>query len=394
VHRALYLEILAENLSPIQSGSSTLPVKVTNQVGNKEYTIMLDNIVFTPGGARTDACIVISNPESGERIVFEGTSIGFGPTGLEENSSLSLATEVQVRLNNAAMLVLKASDSTYVAWNCEGFESLGIDAQVEFCRNFITPLDSITLEPLPDPEQRYRLDILLQNVSGWLEFVLEVNASPFALTSYPNISWTLESMLLDFNSDTTPQFKPIEGYDSPYLNDDNGFLTPNWRGFYLKRLEATFPNEFSSNGGTLSAGAIDVLIDGTGFSGGVYVGVNNEDNPQELLSFEEGNLDGWGFSIEEYRLLILQNQFAGAGLAGEINVPIFEERLDYQATVQPDQLYQFVVTPKDTMTSNLFLAEATIDPSSTITVTLDDGNFEAVANLTGCLLYTSDATDE
>ena len=82
------------------------------------------------------------------------------------------------------MLILKGTDDTYVSWDCEGFKDMGIDADIELCRNLIIPLDPSTLEPKPEDE-RYRLSLTVGGVQGWLEFYTTVDAPPFCCSSIP-----------------------------------------------------------------------------------------------------------------------------------------------------------------------------------------------------------------
>ena len=379
IDRAFYLEGIARQQTLTGEGDNLLPIKVEKTIGNRTYTIYLDGIVFTPGGAALDAYIIIADPESGRRLVFKALDIGFGPTGMDVESRLELATDIEIRLNNAAMLILKGTEDTYVAWDCDGFSSMGIDAEIEFCRNFIIPLDPQTMEPKPETE-RYRLAIAVQDISTWLEFYMTVDAPPFTLAHYQDVSWELNQMVLDFSSTSTPPFQPLDGYDSPYW--DGTTMAPLWKGFYMNQLTATLPDEFSTSSEPIEVEAFDVLIDGAGFSGGV--GVSN------LIPQEEGSLGGWPFSIDEFQLRILKNQLAGAGLAGTINVPVFEEYMDYEAVIYPGSQYKFTITPSEEVTMDLFLATGEISEDSQIKVSYDQeaGEFLAEATLNGIVDVT------
>ena len=381
IDRAFFLEAIAKEQAMVAGGSNLLPIKVEKTVGNKTYTIYLDGIVFTPGGAILDAYIIIEDPESGRRIVFKALDIGFGPTGMNVDSRLELATDVEIRLNNAAMLILKGTENTYVAWDCEGFSSMGIDAEIEFCRNFIIPLDPTTLEPKPEPE-RYRLSLQIQDISAWLEFYLTLDAPPFAVAQYKDVKWALTNMVLDFSSTSTPQFTPLDGYSSPYW--DGSAMAPLWKGFYMENLTATLPDEFSTGSEPITASAFDILIDDCGFSGGVAVG--------GLIDIEEGSMGGWPFSIDEFQIRILKNQFAGAGMAGKINVPVFEENMDYEAVIYPGSFYKFTISPSEEVTMDMFLATGQIAENSKVELSYDQDaeEFLAVATLNGELHVSTD----
>ncbi|MEM9917959.1 MAG: hypothetical protein AAF990_07675 [Bacteroidota bacterium] len=378
IDRAFFLEALGEQqelgLLNGQGGNNyLLPVKVEKTVGNQTYTIYLDNLSIGTAGATLDAYLIITDPESGKRIVFKALGISFGPTGLQGPSTLVLGSNVEIRLNNAAMIILNAN-GTFVSWDCEGFASMAIDADIEFCRNFIVPLNPSTLEPKPEPE-RYRLNVVT-TIPSWLEFYVTVNAEPFAVAGYETIKWSLTNMLVDFSSTETPAFTPLSGYASPFY--DGQAMSGQWKGFYVQNISVKFPTSFSNSGTTITASANDVMIDDCGFSGAVGV-------QTEILGIDDGNLGGWPFSINRFHLKILKNQFAGSGMGGEINVPIMQENMAYEAVIYPGDQYSFSVSPIQNVTVDMFLATGEIYSNSSIGVVYKDGEFLASANLHGKL---------
>ena len=359
---------------------SVLPIIKSKTVGNKTYKIVITRIVFLPNGARLDAHMEIIDQNTNKKLVFAGENIPFGPTGLEggESARLYLGTPVQIRLNNVSRLILKQGPGTYVAWDCNGFSGMGIDAEIEFCRNYIIPLDD-QLKPKPD-SVRYRLPIQLEDIT-WLEFSMTItDAPPFAVAGYEDVKWKLTGMVVDFSSSSTPQFTPMEGYASPFW--DGSTMSPAWKGFYMKNLSATLPKSLAGSDSSeeLVIQASDILIDSRGFTGMVKA-------PANILSFEDGNLGGWPFSIDGFSLSILNNHFAGAGFNGEINVPIFKEKLKYEAVMYPESKYEFKVTPGGEMTMDMFLAKATLEDNSSISIRYDvpTEEFVAIATLNGKL---------
>ncbi len=385
VDRAYYLEELAKKQSLVVSENAPqlMPIIVDKTVSNKTYTIYLDQIVFSTTGARVNAFLIITDPESGKRIIFKGLNIGFGPTGLQGESRLSLESEVQIRLNNSAMFILNPSGETFVEWDCEGFSRMGVDAGIEFCRNFITPLDPGTLEPVADEEARYRFNIITE-IDSWLEFNLTLDGgTPFAVTKYEDIKWQFSDVILDFSSSSTADFEPPEGFASPYY--DGVRMDDLWKGVFIDTLSVRFPNNFSSGSEPIMASATNVLIDGNGFSGGLSV--------TNLITIDDGNLGGWPFSINNFHLKILNNQYAGAGMGGEVNVPIFEENLVYRAAIYPDNEYHFSITTQSDLTADVFVASVTLEENSAIDVSYVEGEFTAVATLHGNMEINTGAND-
>jgi hypothetical protein len=384
VHRAHFLDKLhrLQMAQDSSSSSNVLPLAIKKYIGGYEYTILLDGVKFQPGlGPVMNAYMIIKDPESGEKLVFEALNSAFGVGG-SEGSRLQLASNVSIRISNAAKLILE-SNRTFVDWDCEGFAGMAVGGKIELCRDFITPLDPYTLDTLPDPE-RFALSFEVY-VLEWLDAVVTVDAGAFALTGHENILWQLDTAIIDLSDRYTPYFVPTEGYTSPHYVD--GHLSPLWRGFYLANLSATLPEDLvgSSSDGTtadpVTVGVQDVLIDGKGFTGEAYVeGV-------DLLNLSDGSAGGWPFSIDRFNVKVIHNGFAGAGFGGNLIIPIFTDTLEYDASIYRHNRFKFTVSPKDSLDMNLFLADATLHPSSKIELGYDYDGFHAVADLTGDIKF-------
>ena len=77
-----------------------------------------------------------------------------------------------------------------------------------------------------------------------------------------------------------------------------------------------------------------------------------------LLPLNEGNINGWAFSIDTFKLDVVRNQFREAGLAGELVIPLFsdeneagepvyrpENNFQYSAIINPGSQYLFSLSP-------------------------------------------------
>ena len=211
-------------------------------------------------GITLDAYFILEDPGSAKRIGFAALSVPFNAGGLTSNTRLEMiGSDVELRLNNATMLILKATPQTYVEWSCEGFQNMGVDLGFEFCRDFIIPTDASGV-PVDDTT-RYRLDVQL-NVSEWLEVDLTIDSpSPFVMAKYEDIVFDFSNITIDLNSNGGAVITPIEGYQSEYLQ--GGTLTPKWKGFHIEELSVTLPNKFGDSG-NLNVTASNIIIDGTG----------------------------------------------------------------------------------------------------------------------------------
>jgi hypothetical protein len=417
VHRAYYLRELSkyQSLTTVNGqGGGKMPVRLEKQVFGRNYIIYLDNIVFTPAGANLDAYFLLEIPSSGTDMVFRALDLSFGPTGVKVDSQLELANDVEIRLSNSAKLIILGSENTHVAWDCDGFAGMGIDAEIEFCRNYFVPLDPVTLDTLPEPD-RVRAEFQV-SMPAWGEFVADsISMTPFAIAGAEDVKWRVENMMLDFSESMTPNTLQVPtNYHSPFVSQ-TGQVSPLWKGFYLERLSATLPRSLTgevpnpddpnntncpagstipSSDGSITIAVEDVIIDDMGFTGVASV--------SPILDINQGNLGGWAISIDTFKIGVVANRLAGAGFSGKIHVPILsgssensecvtiEDCLDYRAMVMPGNEYHFAVFAGKDYHLPLWKAGIQIDSTSYVGVSIIDNEFIATANLNGAVFFDSD----
>ena len=402
VHRAHYLDAIIKSRSSRTIAindpdpNSLLPIEFTKVIASREHTILLDKITFSTQGASLDAYMILEVPSTGDKLVFRALNISFGPTGTQSTSTLHLLTDVQIRLNNAARLTLKGTEDTFISWDCDGFAGMGIDAQIEFCRKYLIPLDQQTLGVMPDPDMV--TGQFKTTMPSWGEVIVDIDITPFAIAKYTKIKWQIHDAKLDF-SDTQNSsgmvFPP--GYESPFVT--NGVPSPLWKGFYLGELSVTVSdsltgvaqqgtgNQNNNNSGTTFS-VQNVIIDDMGVSGVFEV--------SPILDINKGNLGGWAFSIDTMGFEVMANQVKGAGFNGLIHIPIVKSAsnetdtiqaadcLRYTAIIQPDDHFLFSVAPAgDDYQVPMWKSDIYFDNSSFIDIEYAGGQFKTKATLTG-----------
>lgn len=373
IDRAFYLEAMSKKISlnDIPNNVYTLPIEIKKQVGSYILTLLLDEISFTTTTGRLDAYIIVEDQETGRKIVFKGLDIDFNTNGPTGNNKMFLGNDVELKINNSAKLILNGNEDTFIQFNCEGFSGMGIDADVEFCRDFIIPLGpGPELTPLPDNEL-YRLN-LKTTMSTWLDFDIEVDASNFSLAKYEDVKFELSKIVIDLNSQNSPSIPFPVGYQNAMKG------SPGWKGFYASALNVVFPNEFTPDSPPAKAGIKDLIIDGTGVTAeGFYSGT--------ILSLENGNIGGWGMSINYLKIKILQNHLSDFSMKGQIETPLFEEPFNYDASIYANKVYKFTVLPTTHLTCDLFLADAELTAGTGIEIKHDSIGFSVLATLNGTL---------
>ncbi len=396
VHRTQILETLADNKASMTTlgGQSFMPVEISKEILGFEYTILIDRILLTPSGGEVDVFMVIQDPKTGQGLVFQSLGLEFSPNGIVGNSNLSLASEVPIRLSNAARLIIHGTPGTYVSWDCSGFTGMGVDASVEFCRSFLTPLDTITLEPLPVSDTTKVTAHFIVDVPVWGEFIAELSITPFAVTEYEDIRWVVDEAILDFSEIESRDIEFPENYTSPFVS--NGVASNEWKGFYIKELSATFSPKMAKDTADITIGVHDAIFDDRGFTGYVYTTSN-------LVSLDKGSLAGWPFSIDSLEIGFVANHLMGGSMKGLINVPIFESATDTSSAITPKDCFSYsaelrvgggfsfvVSTDNNALKAPLFKGtELTLEKNSSVSVFLSNDDFIAKAHLNGKISISS-----
>ena len=329
-------------------------------------------------------------PEASAYLEEIGYSEKFGARPLQAEFRMSLATSAEIRLNNAAKLIVNNSDYTYVQVDCNGYAGVGLDLDIEICRDYVIPLDPNTFEVLDEPHRVHG------NVKTFFptlnDFYAEINMDPFVVSGVENVKWRIDSVVVDFSDVKSPPTpaSPPEGYSSPMVNPLTNSFKNRWKGFYMGNFSATLPKQFSENGGEITVGVEGVVIDDLGFSGHIYA--------SDILPLDEGNAGGWAFSIDTIGLTIVANQLQDAGLDGLVHIPIISSAndcntgpatvgdcLNYSAFIEPGNIYHFDVSMPDTAYCiDMWKAGSVkLGNNTTVKMRYEDGDFDLLAKLFG-----------
>ena len=150
--------------------------------------------------------------------------------------------------------------------------------------------------------------------------------------------------------------------------------------------------EFKKKGSTERASfeANQLLIDNAGLTG----------NFAASGLIPEGSASGWNFSVDKFFINLEASKLTGGGFDGRIQLPVSKEQkvdscrggVAYKATIMPGNEYTLVASSLCDIDFDLFQAQAHLDPTSHIELTVKDGNFRPKAVLTGSL--TIEATKQ
>lgn len=383
-----------------------LPVGIRSEIGGKGYTLGILKAEFTPQGAFLTIMVEIETADTTRRLYFGASGIPFsGSEGLSSGVQIGLIGDYPLKIGaSQALLVLKGSDpltsgdgaGTYVRVDCDGFNGIHIGADLLINGNHIIPVEPSTGQDLPG---RLQTHVDLDAVS-LDDIYVAIGLDPFRIAGVRDFYFTLQDVVLDFSDVASPDIKSLPAdYQSPFLLS-GGTMDPLWRGVAIGELSIRMLPGFAAPGASKKPEieASQVLIDDQGFTGEVTV--------RQLLSLDEGNLDGWAFSIETLELGVIGNQFRKLGFSGLAHVPLFKspssdsmhiadkDCFNYQALITAEGAYQFSVTNLSEMTIPMWKAQCNLAPNSSISIEKYTTQFLAVATLHGNFSFSQEVPDE
>ncbi len=371
----------AANDDFLTTGGVSLPL----QLGASPNMLAIYGIKFTPTGAFLNAYFSADIPLANQHTAFQTIGAGFTPNGLQGEVKLKMLTDVQFNWSNAMQLTIEKGNQTYVKFDCAGVNEVSVKMKVQLCREVAIPVDQYTYEPKDD---EYVTGSFRAVAGGWGEFAGELSVSPFELTQLPGWAFSVQDVVFDLSETTTPasvSFPPGYDHDDVDPVTRSGRNSPKWRGFYMGAARVKIPDNLTGRDSTgqapLTIGAQKLIIDQTGFTGDIYA-VN-------VMSLDTGRLDAWALAIDSISLGIRQNQFGHTAFKGKVKVPVIDQALTYDCHVQPGSKYSFKIGLTDTITMNAFVAQARLDPNTTIGIDyrVVDKTFAASATLHGQITF-------
>ncbi|MEM9928295.1 MAG: fibronectin type III domain-containing protein, partial [Bacteroidota bacterium] len=402
------------------SGGTNLPIVAG--VGTER--IAFYDMTFTTGGATVSAYTSAKTPVGNKFIALGLEDFGFRPNGIQGEQKLQLSSNVSFDWSGKMRLTIKEGGGTYVAFDCFGVTEIGLDIDVELCRDLVVPVDPSTAEATEDG---FVTASFTATASSWDEFAGEVSITPFEVPSLPGWTFTIEEAVLDFSETTTPPSVVFpEDYEHPdvltptvdngapgALNsgfgggsqggsqygedvENDGTINAGWTGFYLGLARVRVPEQFMASAGqdstgvsqdstyvgrdssqALTIGAYQLIIDDTGFSGGVFA--------TNVLTLNQGQAGGWDLSLDTVAIRIQSNQFESANLNGRIKVPALDGTLTYGCHIQPGGSYAFAIGVADTVSMSAMVASLDLYENTEIGVTYneEEDDFDAYIILHG-----------
>jgi len=349
-----------------------LPIGLVSEGSKEDYAILIDSLVITPTYAYITVYMCIPIPQSDKKLVLRGDHIRLSKNaGITGDARIFLVNDIAFELfgKESQMIIRGGTDKTSAIWDCNGFKQANLVADINFSRNWFVPVEgngNVTGH-------------FETTISDWSNLVVGVNFQPFSLPSLKGVEFHTTNIVFDFSDLYTPESIQFpHNYTSPQFIGNDKKL---WRGFYMEDLKVVLPAEFKKKGETnrIAFNGQHVLIDNSGFSGSV--GVSN------LFLLEQGDMNGWDYSLDSLSLSFLSNSLTGAGFKGNIVLPVGDKDkpFKYKAIINPGTSYVFNVQSLDVLNFDLWKAKVVLEKGSYLDVQVSNGKFKPKAVLSGSM---------
>lgn len=363
--------------------SFTLPVILEKSVGGVTYSLVIEAIRIKPTHAELDVFLEFSVPQNQKSLMFMARGIKLTKKGgIVGDARLELLGDNSINFNgDKIQLILKggsenpdgthASAGTYVVIDCDGFRELSLDAQVKFSRNLIVPENADGKVMQGNVMAGFKAV-----VSDWNDLLVQLDLPAFQVASLENFGFKASGIVFDF-SDTrnAPSVVFPEGYLNTQALPGNNNL---WRGFYMRELLIRMPAQFRKKSGVdTELRAQNMLIDSRGVSG-LFSATN-------VIPLNEGNMNGWAFSLDSVAVKLMANELQQAAFNGQVVIPVSNEQtpFTYTAFISGDNEYVFTVAPAEDLKFDLWAAKVDIYEGSSLEIKIADNKFLPKAILHG-----------
>ena len=209
----------------------------------------------------------------------------------------------------------KPEDGCMIHWENDALQMLSVKAEME----------------IPDlvkcDEQGKRIEgelpkmLVEAKVEDWENWYASVTMDPFEHEDLPGWTFTAKDVTLDLSvKQNHPNMTFPDGYDKSHFPKTKSKPDDAWTGLFINEVSVMLPEGFLKNGEKrFSISGMGMLFDKSGVSASIG-----------LKDPVDASVDDWALRIKKVAINILQNDFHGCSMDGDIHVPLTDDE-DYIA---------------------------------------------------------------
>jgi hypothetical protein len=376
----LYAFLLNDNnVSAMAFGQEvSMPLGLEQSIKGYHFVLGFTEMTFEKDKATANIIASLYLPTMGETnyIALGASDICMTPGGFAGEYMLHLADDLLIQHDGDWAFQLDGGtgeadslrqQATYLEVDCQGIKGFAIRGRVDLPNTVVVQEDdegSILTDELVTAAFAFQVerggeaDSLEQETKG-MHWWAAVDMDPFQIKGLEGWGFEIDEAYLDMSDLANPREMR---FPATY---DEAQTDASWQGLYVKSAKIKTPAEFLNGKGRKSAEIHDLLIDP---QVSLTLAVTN------ILSTNEGNMDGWGFSIDSLYLSIAEGSFQASGMQGKLGMPLMEEDayLQYTALISQNAgdttSYSFAINHQGSMKIPMCIAEAELKENSYVKI--------------------------
>jgi hypothetical protein len=373
----------------VNNSGVTLPFGLDDP---NRVTIGIVNMTFTPIKAWFDAIAGMEVTESSGNdpkwIAFGASGVCMRPAtgeGLCGDAKLYLAEDLAIkRFKLVGAKGGKLEDGCYLL-----IEKSKVEA-AHFVGEYAFPQTELTRADGKNEDVKVRLTFSATSWSNWLA---TATIPDFKIKGVKDFVFRPDKAFYDHTDVENPKGLPTD-----YTEGSK----PQWHGFFIPELKVELPPVLKKNDNSpIEVGIKNFIVDDKGVTGRIFA--------ENVVSLQNGNMDGWGFSLDKINVEFLKSAFVKGNMNGKILLPLAKDNtqseldytglLTYQAKekdMDKEIDYKFNVQPKANIEVPMWAAKLTINDNSRITVSNQnkEAKFHAEAHLYGDISINTHDVDK
>ena len=293
-----------ENMDSLGLG---MPIGINRNIGGSQQMVAVVGMHFGPKGAGLNAVAEINMPSYGQKLALGASGVCIDEKGFTKDAFLYLIQDYTLNPNGKFKLKLNAGNvndpakGCYITMEKQGFKNLQMEG--------VFIIDATVAKPIDKNKSTVDAPFKI-TVENPKNFILDnVSVTPFELVKLPGFQVTVSNVSIDHSETQNPS-----GIVFPTQNYNNeGNL---WQGFYFKNITVKLPEKLHPNH---TINALHFLVDKKGFSGIIDI--------PTVFDKDKGQMGTkkWKFSMKDFYVKIIENQFQEGRFKGDIRVPITKQ---------------------------------------------------------------------
>ncbi|MEL6391620.1 MAG: hypothetical protein AAFR97_02635, partial [Bacteroidota bacterium] len=376
------------NLGDALAGDDvTMPIGLDMDIKGYRFTLGFTKMTFEPTTADINLIASVFLPTMGEGnyLALGASDICVNPGGLSSEYILHLVDDLVFDQDDWAFAINGAvgvedsirQNATYLEVDCEGIKTFSLRGYLDLPATVVVPENEdgeIIEGELVTADFLFELsrgDTSLvtetDSSANGLQFLAHLDLENFQIAGLPGWGIEVNDAYIDLSDVANPT--DME-FPSTYDEDEQD---NTWQGLYLREALIKTPVGFKSEG-RATAEIHDLIIDP---SMSVTLALT------DILPVDEGELDGWAFSIDSIYMTVAQDALQACGMSGKIGMPLMDEEgyLTYEAIISSNEdeelQYNFAIENEGTMQIPMWIAAAELYEDSYIKLQYEPETQEA-----------------